>query len=91
MRSASAASKRRPVNKMSLECAAPISRGNSQLAPSSVLVKPRTIPVLLNTADSAAMRRSAASEIHMPPPYAGPLMAAMMGCGICRIVGIRSE
>ena len=44
------------------------SRGSSQLAASSVLVSPLTMPVALNSADSAAMRSSAASERHMPPP-----------------------
>ena len=27
---------------------------------------------------------------HIPPPYAGPLMAAMIGCGIARIAGTTS-
>ena len=44
---------------MSLECAAPTRRGSSQLAPSSVLVSPLTMPVALNSADSPAIRSSA--------------------------------
>ncbi len=68
MRSASSASIVRPVSRMSLACAAPMSRGSSQLAPSSVLVRPLTMPVLLKVADSAAKRSSAASDRHMPPP-----------------------
>ena len=27
---------------------------------------------------------------HIPPPYAGPLIAAMIGCGIWRIAGTTS-
>ena len=37
-------------------------RGSSQLAPSSVLVSPLTMPVALNSADSAAIRSSAPSD-----------------------------
>ncbi len=91
MRSASAASILRPVSSMSFECAAPTSRGSNQLAPSSVLVRPFTIPVALNSADSPAIRSSAASDRHMPPPYATPLIAASTGCGIRRIVMINRE
>ena len=82
---------RRPVNRMSLACAAPMSRGSSQLAPSSVLVSPFTMPVALNTADSDAMRRSAPRLRHMPPPKATPLIAAMIGCGMWRMIGISCE
>ena len=49
------------------------------------------MPVALNVADSAAKRISAPSVRHMPPPYAGPLTAAMIGCGMRRIGGIRRE
>ena len=82
---------RRPVSSMSFECAAPTSRGSSQLAPSSVLVRPLTMPVALNVADSDAIRISAASVRHIPPPYAGPFTAQITGCGIRRIVRISRE
>ena len=68
-----------------------MSRGSSQLAPSSVLVRPLTMPVALNSADSPAIRSSAASERHMPPPYATPLIAASTGCGMRRRVRISRE
>ena len=46
---------------------------------------------LQNTADSAAMRRSAPSDRHIPPPYAGPFTAAITGCGSSRSFGIKRE
>ena len=44
------------------------------------------MPVALNSADSPAIRSSAASERHIPPPYAAPLIAASTGCGMRRSV-----
>ena len=49
------------------------------------------IPALRNVADSEASRMSAPSGRHIPPPYAGPLIAAMIGCGIARIAGTTSD
>ena len=66
-------------------------RGSNQLAASSVLVSPLTIPVALNTALVDAIRRSVAHARHMPPPYAGPLIAAITGWGIRRRVRISRE
>ncbi len=58
----------RPVSRMSLLWAAPTRRGSNQLAPSSVLVSPLTMPVLLKVADCPAKRSSAPNDRHMPPP-----------------------
>ena len=66
-------------------------RGSSQLAASSVLVRPFTMPVALNSADAAATRISAASVRHMPPPYAAPFTAQMIGWRMRRIVRMRRE
>ena len=81
----------RPVRSRSFDRATPMSRGSSHDAPSSVEVRPLTMPVLLKVADSPAKRRSAPSDRHIPPPYAGPLTAAMTGWGIRRRWGTSRE
>ena len=40
------------------------------------------MPAEQNTAGLAASWMSAPSVRHIPPPYAGPLIAAMIGCGM---------
>ena len=78
----------RPVNMMSFARDAPTKRGSNHDAPSSPLVRPLTNPVALNSAERPAMRTSAPSARHIPPPYAGPLTAAMIGCGTLRSAGV---
>ena len=54
-------------------------------------VKPLRMPALQNTAEVAAMRMSHPSVRHMPPPYAGPLTAAMSGWAMARMAGTTSD
>ena len=91
MRSASSASITRPVISRSLLWAAPTSRGSSHDAPISVLLNPLTMPVALKRLPAAAKRSSAARLRHIPPPYASPLTAAMIGWGSERISGVSRE
>ncbi len=58
--------------------------------PSSVPVSPLLMPAPRNVADWPASRMSAPKHRHMPPPWAGPLIAAMIGWGMLRMVGMRS-
>src|SRR4051794_12746312 len=59
--------------------------------PSSLAVSPLLIPAARNTADSDAIRMSAARLRQKPPPMAGPLTAAITGWCILRMARTTSS
>jgi hypothetical protein len=85
IRSASAASNRRLVSISSCALAAPTRRGSIQDVPMSHPVTPMRMNEVANTAAVEAIRMSLAQTRASPPPAAGPLTAAMTGCGSRRI------
>jgi hypothetical protein len=87
MRSASSASTRRPVSRISAAFDEPTARGSKYDTPNSLPVRPLVIPAFAKYAASLAKRMSAPSVMHMPPPIAAPLIAAITGCGSIRSAG----
>jgi hypothetical protein len=55
----------------------------------SVPVSPVRMNAEQNVADSPAIRTSAAAAMPRPPPYAAPLTAATMICGVVRMCTVR--
>ena len=88
MRSASSASKMRPVNMSSWARATPTTRGSNQLVPMSQADRPMRMNAALKRAERAAIRMSEPSTSARPPPAAGPFTAAITGCGSDRSRGI---
>jgi hypothetical protein len=71
----------RAEHRRSIAAGRPTILGSNQLTPCSA-IRPRWAKAVVNTAESAAKRRSAYSGITKPKPAAGPLMAAMMNFGM---------